>query len=400
MKKIIGLTALCSVLCLLGGWIFSSGDRELDKLVEGMSLEQKVGQLFMVGNFAKKTSFEEVFSQYYYGNVFLGFADINHLDAEQITALTARLQELSAKYNNGVPLLIATDQEGGKVNRVRNGVVTYPNEEFVGANLDLNQAEKLAEYTAQQLRAIGINVNFAPVVDVNTEKKSHIAKNGRAFSEKPDAVADFGIAYMKGFKKGGIIGCAKHFPGYGDVAPDPHRDLPVTKKTLDVLEKCELVPYKALIKSKNVDLIMTAHIMTPGVTGTENLPATISKEIMQKLLRDKMGFKGVIVTDDFNMGAMSAKKGADELAVQCLNAGVDIILFVGDATVQKKAWNGVLKAAGDGRIPEKRLNEAVRRVLALKKKYGLFENNHPSVEKKLYNTEEQKQFLTKLLSGK
>ena len=198
---------------------------------------------------------------------------------------------------------------------------------------------------------------------------------------------------MRGCKKGGIIGCAKHFPGYGDVAPDPHTSLPSTKKTLFQLEECELAPYEALIRSKNVDLIMTAHIMTPGVTGAENLPATVSKEMMQKILRERMGFKGVIVTDDFNMGAMAVKQGVDELAVKCLNAGVDIILFVGDVKAQKTAREGILRAVEDGRISEKRLNESVKRVLELKRDYLLFENKHPSVENKLYNTEEQKKFL-------
>lgn len=398
MKNTILFIAISAALCLFGGWSFL-GNRENEKLLAGLSLEQKVGQLFMVGNFAKNTDFEKLFSENRYGNVFLGFEDINKLNAAQIAEFTARLQALSAKYNNGIPLLVSTDQEGGKVNRVKNGVVVFPNEEYVGARLGAEQAEKLAEYTAQQLRAIGINVNFAPVVDVNTNKLSHIAKNGRAFSDVPLTVAEYGAAYMKGFKKGGVIGCAKHFPGYGDVSPDPHRDLPVTKKTLGQLGTCELVPYMALIRSRNVDMIMTAHIMTPAVTGDENLPATVSKKIMQELLRNRMGFKGVIVTDDFNMGAMSVRQGTGELAVKCVNAGVDILLFVGDVRAQQAAREGILKALRDGRISEKRLNESVLRVLDLKRKYGLFENKHQSIEKQLINTEEQNRFLKTVIGG-
>jgi beta-N-acetylhexosaminidase len=363
-----------AILCLTGivllcAWTIFPNDRVITKRLNSMTLEQKAGQLFMVGNFAKGVDFDKLFAETHFGNVFLGFEDINALDAAQITALTARLQAAAAKQN-GIKLLVATDQEGGKVNRVKK-IVTYPNQEHVGAKMSIAEAEKLAEHTASQLRAIGINVNFAPVVDVNTNKASHIAKNGRSFSDDPAKVAEYAAAYMRGFKKGGVIGCAKHFPGYGDAAPDPHKNLPSTKKTLEELRKCELVPYAALIKQKNVDMIMTAHILTPAVPGAGDSPATVSNVLMQGVLRDKMGYKGVIVTDDFNMGAMEDELGVDELAVRSINAGVDILLFVGDVTAQKKALDGVLKAVRDGRITEKRLDESVRRVLALKKRYTI-----------------------------
>lgn len=392
MKKcclICSFLVLSCVFCVCG---FSQVDKDVEKAAAEMSLKQKVGQLFMIGNLAEKLTSEEICSVYHFGNVFLGYDDINNLDAAQIAQLTAKLQALARKYNN-IPLMIATDQEGGRVNRVKKGAVVYPDQEFVGSRLSPGQAEDLAMYTAQQLRAIGINTNFSPVVDVNTNTKSHIAKNKRSFSGKPEIVTEYALGYMKGYRKGNVIGCAKHFPGYGDVSPDPHKNLPSTAKTLEELETCELIPYEALIKSGNVDLIMTAHIMTPSVTGQEKLPATISAEIIQELLRNKMKYKGVIVTDDFNMGALSGIYSIEELSVMCINAGVDIILFVGRPEMQKRAWKGIFKAVEDGRISKKRLDESVLRILELKKKYGLYESENPSAVKKLYNTEEQKAFL-------
>ncbi|MBN1824538.1 MAG: hypothetical protein JW803_09495 [Endomicrobiales bacterium] len=361
---------LLSTLCALAACALFDGDAELKKLAAEMPLEVKVGQLFMVGNLGRNLSSEENFSKFHFGNVFLGHGDINRLDAARITELTAKLQSLAERHN-GIPLLIATDQEGGRVNRVKDGVDPFPSQEEAGAGFSIKEARSTAERAARQLRALGINTNFSPVVDVNTNKKSHIAANGRSFGEDPETVAKFAAAYLTGYKKGGLIGCAKHFPGYGDVAPDPHKSLPATGKTLSRMETCELVPYKALIKKRKVDLIMTAHLMTPAVTNDENLPATISWEIMQGLLRDRMKYKGVIVTDDFNMGAMSREIPAGELAVTCVNSGVDILLFVGKPETQKRARDGVLEAVKDGRITKERLDESVLRILKLKKKYGL-----------------------------
>lgn len=374
MKKF--MLAFAFPAFLSAATVFSaSGERvNVKKLVKSMTLERKVGQLFMVGGLGKGLGAEENFSRYHFGGVFLGSRDIGKLDAQEITRLNAELQALAMKHN-GLPLMIATDQEGGRVNRVKKGVEPFPDQETAASNLTVEEAEKKAERVARQLRALGINTNFSPVVDTNTNRQSHIAVNRRSFSADPDTVARYASAYLKGYRRGNLIGCPKHFPGYGDVTPDPHKSLPSTGLTLKELEARELVPYRALIKEGLVDLIMTAHIMTPALENNDNLPATVSKEVMQNLLRKKMKYKGVLITDDFNMGAMGGKMPMEELAVLCVNAGVDIILFVDRPEKQRRAWQGVLAAAKDGRISEKRLNEAVTRVLELKQKYGILKDS-------------------------
>lgn len=356
------------VLSMLAGCIHFDADREYKFIMSKMTVEQKVGQLFMVGNLGDDLVLEENFAKYHFGNVFLGFRDINDLDTDQIAGLTEQLQALAQKHN-ALPLLVATDQEGGRVNRVKR-ITLMPSQEIVGTRKGVVEAEAIAAGSAMELSAIGINTNFSPVVDVNTNKQSHIAVNRRSFGDDPQKVAAYGAAYLKGYRAGDVIGCAKHFPGYGDVAPDPHKHLPSTGKTLAQMEACELVPYAALINAGAVDMIMTAHVLTPAATG-DSLPATISKEMIDGLLRQKLKYNGVVVTDDFNMGAMTSTMSMEELAVKCVNAGVDILLFVDRPERQQQAWNGVMAAVKDGRISPERLDASVMRIVKLKKKYGI-----------------------------
>ena len=366
-----GLILLFVVLySVLSGYSFFANDDDVAAIVSAMSVEQKVGQLFMIGNLGRHLTDDDNFSKYHFGNIFFGYDDISKLDAVQITQLTATLQALAQKHN-AIPLLIATDQEGGRVNRVKKGVTAYPDQEQVASKMSIAESEAIAFTTAQQLGALGINTNFSPVVDVNTNKGSLIGTSKRAFSDNPQVVSAYGAAYLKGYRAGKVIGCAKHFPGYGDVTPDPHKSLSSIAKSREEMHACEWVPYKDLIASSLVDMIMTAHILTPSVTGDENVPATISKNMIQGILRDEMKYDGVVVTDDFNMGAMTSSYSIEEQAVMCINAGVDIILWVGRPEVQKRAWEGVHAAVRNGTISQERLNESVMRVLKLKKKYGL-----------------------------
>jgi beta-N-acetylhexosaminidase len=371
MKTLLCVLGACCGIVTAGmaGAATAPAHDGVQQIVAALSLEQKVGQLFMVGNLAEGLTAEELFSLYHFGNIFFGYDDINRLNGTQIARRAERLQALAQKHNT-VPALIATDQEGGLVNRVKDAVL-FPSEEYVGAHLSTAQAEALAMYTAQQLAACGINTNFSPVIDVATNPHSHIVKKRRAFSADPAAVARYGATYLRGYRKGGIIGCAKHFPGYGDVAPDPHRDLPTTTKTREELQRCELVPYTALIASGDVDLIMTAHIVTPGLASGARLPATVSQEVIQRLLRDTMRYDGVVITDDLNMGALASGDAVEDHAIRCINAGVDILLFVGRRQAQIRAWKAIRAAVQDGRIPPERLDASVTRILALKRRYGL-----------------------------
>lgn len=348
------------------------GHPDIDTIIAHMSLEEKIGQMFMVGGLgARKLMEGEMYRKYHFGNVFLGHLDLRGLSLKRITRLNRDLQVLAKKYNGGIPLLIATDQEGGKVNRLRAGFRIHPSQNTVGETMDYAGAEKAAAATAKQMRALGVNVNFSPVGDVNTNRQSHIAKLDRSFGPDPEKAANYSIAYLKGYAGEGVAGCLKHFPGYGDVSPDPHRLLPVTRKTMKELEYCELVPYIRSLNAGVVEMIMTAHIVVPALDDVKDLPATLSKKALAGYLRGKLGFNGVIVTDDFNMGAVG-KSGMDagEAAVRAVEAGVDMLLFVAHYPNQTGAWNALRSAVKKGRVPELRINESVKRILLLKRKYA------------------------------
>lgn len=367
-----------------------------DDLLSKMTVEEKVGQMFMVGNLGEEIADGQSFEKYHWGNVFFGYIDINKLSPKQIAELANKLQKSAEKYNSGIPLFIATDQEGGNVNRLKKGVVVYPSQGYIGSKVDSLSAEEAAFYTAVQMRAVNINVNFSPVADINTNKESHIAKLSRSFHSDPSVIEKYVLAYLQGYRRGGVIGCIKHFPGYGDVAPDPHRTLPVTYKSYEELKKCELLPYYKA--TKEADMIMTAHIAVPKITADDELPATLSEKMISGVLRKDMGYDGIVITDDFNMGGIKKKKGVADAAVRCINAGTDILLFVGRKEEQKAAWEGVVAAVKNGEITEERIDESLRRIIKIKKKYNLFETRYADIEnlKNFVNTAEQKKLLMKL----
>jgi beta-N-acetylhexosaminidase len=351
---------------------FPKTSSDLDSFISKMSLEEKIGQMFMIGGVGptdlKKL---ELYSKYHYGNVFLGSVDLKKLSLQNVGKLTKKLQQLAKENNNQIPMLISTDQEGGMVNRLKKGFKVSPSAQEVGDTQTYSQAEQTARDVAAQMIKLGVNVNFSPCIDVNTNNKSHVALSSRTFSSDPVKVAEFGAAYLRGYSSKGVIGTLKHFPGYGDVAPDPHKHLPVSQKTYDELQKCELYPYINCINSGIVDMIMTAHIGLPKLDNDEIIPATFSKNILTGLLRNKIGYKGVIVTDDFNMGAIEETKNIEQKALKSVDAGVDIILFVGYSQRWSRVWNAIYKAVQEGTIPESRINESVKRILLLKQKYNI-----------------------------
>ncbi|OGS19884.1 MAG: hypothetical protein A2252_12290 [Elusimicrobia bacterium RIFOXYA2_FULL_39_19] len=384
---------------LLNLFIFASiANCDIKSLMESMTVEEKIGQLFMVGGLQKGCNPEELFGKYHFGNIFLSSMDIGKKNPAEIAELTNSLQALAEKYNRAIPLLVATDQEGGKVNRIRKGAVVYPAQDYIGSKTSLKQAENIARCTAQQLKAVGVNVNFAPVADINTNKNSYLANMGRMFSADPQKVSDYVIKYINGHKKEGVIACLKHFPGYGDVNPDPHKSLPVTNKTYDELLECELIPYINAFKKTQVDMLMTAHIAVPKITGSQTMPATIAAEIMDDILRNDLEYDGVIVTDDVNMGGIPKKSGIGSPVVQCINAGVDIVLFVGREKAQKNAWEAVYSAVKSGEISMVRLNKSVERILALKYKYAIYKGRYVDINNinSAVNTPKQRKLLIKV----
>ncbi len=336
-----------------------------------MTIEQKIGQMLVFG-WAGASKEEEttvndhareiVRDAQVGGVVLLGR---NIADDLAVTAATlGELQSLSRE-----PLLIAADQEGGMVARFVDGVTVFPSNMALGATRDPSLAYKAAAATADELAAIGVNHNYAPCVDVNNNPDNPIIGT-RSYGESPELCAEFAAQAVRGYQDRGVIACAKHFPGHGDTAIDSHLALPSVPYPRERLDEVELVPFRAAIAA-GISSIMTTHIMFPALDPER--PSTLSPAIITGLLRNELGFDGVVVTDCMEMKAIADVWGTPEAAVMAIEAGVDLVLVCHTRSTQQAAREAILKAVNDGRIPESRLDESVRRISALKKRYRLAE---------------------------
>ncbi|TVP78931.1 MAG: hypothetical protein EA352_01220 [Gemmatimonadales bacterium] len=286
-----------------------------------------------------------------------------------------------------LPLLVTSDfEQGGPGMRIahtyalptllpQGGGTSFPPTMAFGALDDTEITERFGEATAREARAVGVHVIFSPVVDVNSNPENPII-NTRAFGAEPDRVSRLARAYIRGARRGGAMTVAKHFPGHGDTDVDSHLALPAVTADRARLDTLELVPFRATIE-ENVDGIMTAHVAVPGVLGEGAPPATLSREFMTELLRDEMGFRGVVWTDALRMGAITEEWGAGEAAVLALEAGADVLVI--PASVPG-AIDAVVEAVEEGRIQRERLEASVRRVLEAKARAGLHRERTVDVE--------------------
>jgi beta-N-acetylhexosaminidase len=282
-------------------------------------------------------------------------------DPAQIIELTNGLQTRSPH----TPLLIAIDQEGGRVSRLPKGFTVFPPCGVVGACRSEELAYAAAAVTAAELRAVGVNMNMAPVLDVHSNQDNPIIGD-RAYGTEPDVVAELGVAAVRGFQGKGVVACGKHFPGHGDTSTDSHKELPVVKASAEVLFERELPPFRRAI-AEGLASIMTAHVVYPALDAQR--PATLSPAILTGLLREQLGFDGVIVTDDLEMHAIVDHHGIGDAAVQAFLAGADILLICKDHDRAVAAMEAVRKAVESGIISPDRLDTSVRRIMQLKRKF-------------------------------
>jgi beta-N-acetylhexosaminidase len=282
-------------------------------------------------------------------------------DPAQIIELTNGLRTRSPH----TPLLIAIDQEGGRVSRLPKGFTIFPPCGVVGACRSEELAYAAAAVTAAELRAVGVNMNMAPVLDVHSNQDNPIIGD-RAYGTEPDVVAELGVAAVRGFQGKGIVACGKHFPGHGDTSTDSHKELPVVKASAEVLFERELPPFRRAI-AEGLASIMTAHVVYPALDAQR--PATLSPAILTGLLREQLGFDGVIVTDDLEMRAIVDHHGIGDAAVQAFLAGADILLICKDHDRAVAAMEAVRKAVESGIISPDRLDTSVRRIMQLKRKF-------------------------------
>ena len=388
------LSVVLSVLIPAGSLLLSGSAAQPDtveQMLSSMTTEEKITQMFMiapryydgVGVTELNEKLADLFGRYAFGGAIL-FAQ-NAVGAEQTLRLTDSLQKANAA--DGRPqLFISIDQEGGAVSRLATGTLLTGNM-ALGATGSEEAAHKSGEIIGEELSALGINVDFAPVLDVNSDPSNPVIGT-RSFSDDPGLVSEMGRSFIRGLHSKNIITALKHFPGHGDTGTDSHTGLPVIEKTYSELKKNELRPFAAGI-SAGAEMIMTAHIQYPNIeTGTYRsaltgedifLPATLSETIITDILRGDMGYNGVVVTDAMNMDAIAGhfkKLDAIELAI---NAGIDMLLMPGapySASGIKELENTISRTVGrveSGKISMERVDAAVRRILTLKEKRGLLD---------------------------
>ena len=341
----------------------------ISRVMSSMTLREKIGQLFIIrpevltGSTRKLTDDGRLFYEKYPAGGFCLFAQ-NVSDPDQLKAFTAQLHSLGSRIH---PVL-TVDEEGGTVTRIaanRNfDVPRFSDMGKLSAGETLDTRCQAAFDAAQQiggyLKEYGFDVDFAPAADVNTNPYNPVIGT-RAYSSDPEEAAQLVAAATEGFHAGGIACCLKHWPGHGDTKTDTHKGSASTAKTWEEMLECEILPFRSGIDI-GADMVMAAHISAPEVTGS-NEPASLSRALMTKKLRGELGYEGVIVTDSFEMLAISGVYSSGEAAVNAILAGADIILMPAD---YEEAFDAVQAAVESGEISEERLEESLRRILRLK----------------------------------
>jgi beta-N-acetylhexosaminidase len=344
--------------------------RTIDWWASHLTLEEKVGQLFWFGLPGPDLS-PEAAALVKEGKAggFILFAR-NAQDPDQVADLTSGLQRLTFERGRPTPgLVISVDQEGGLVERFKAPFTSWPGAMAIGATGNPERAAQVGAAIAQELKAVGINMNLAPVADVNNNPANPVI-GVRSFGADPAQVSQFVAAAVQGTQAEGVSAVAKHFPGHGDTGVDSHRALPVIRADRHRLDQVELVPFRAAIRA-GVDAVMVGHISFPALE-PDGLPATLSPRVIRDLLKGELGFQGVVVTDAIDtMKAITDHWGKSESFIKAVQAGADALLVTESFGQQAALYEAVLEAVQSGQISAERLDDAVRRNLALKAKRGL-----------------------------
>lgn len=335
----------------------------IDSTLAGMNLEERVGQVVMAvgyGHFVNRESEEFERLARLVRDRRLGGIIMTHGDVLETAAITNALQRLAR-----VPLLFSGDYERGLAMRVRRGTI-FPDAMAIGATRDTFLAHAAGRAIAEEMRAVGVHQNYAPVADVNRNPLNPVI-NTRSFGEDPELVAEMAGAFVRGTIEGGGVPTAKHFPGHGDTGTDSHLELPLLPFTRARLDSVELLPFRRTIE-RGVLSVMIGHLSVPALEPSPGIPTTLSGNVVKGLLREELGFRGLVVTDAMDMRGVAAGFSVGDRAVQSFLAGADVVLMPGDDEV---ALAALVAAARTGEIPAARLEESVRRVLALKEMLGL-----------------------------
>lgn len=333
---------------------------------EHLSLRQKIGQMMMVGLPGKEIDpeFQRLIDEYKIGNVILFTRNMQ--SARQVRDLCAEMQK-RIRQSTGIPAFISVDQEGGMVSRMPEDATNFPGAMAVAATGNPHNAFIAGSCTAQELCAMGINVDIAPVLDINSNPDNPVI-GVRSYGDQPEVVSRFGIEMMRGLKSGGVMPVIKHFPGHGDTLVDSHLGLPEVKKTLEELAHNELIPFQNAINN-DAECVMTSHILFPAIE-KEKVPGTMSSAIITELLKQKLKFGGLVMTDCLEMNAIQSYYGTANGALAAVRAGAHIVCISHTAKLAQDAVNLLENAVRSGELPEVLIDEAVKKIMYTKQKYA------------------------------
>src|SRR5215475_1843855 len=322
------------------------------------TLREKIAQMFLVGVGARELTNEErmMIERYSFG----GFILLGHncCDPTQILSLTQALWDAS----KGLPPFIAIDQEGGRVHRLPKRFAHFPPAARLGETGNIKLAYRVARATAAELAAVGINLDFAPVLDVNSNPKNPVIGD-RSFAPDPQTVIAFGEQWIHGLRDGGIIPCGKHFPGHGDTDKDSHLDLPLVDRSLDELRQVELPPFVSACRN-GIESLMTAHVLYHALD--PKLPATLSHDIVTGLLRKELDYHGVVFSDDMDMKAISDHYGVAEAVALCVRAGIDVMLFCHELARALHAFDSLCSEVEKDATVRSQVENSYNRIMKLK----------------------------------
>lgn len=351
------------------------------ELLAGMTLDEKIGQMVIAGfdGYEVNDNVRSLVRNFHIGGFILYSRNVQ--STGQLLALINWLKITNS--SNKAPIFVSVDEEGGRVSRMPAEFVNIPAMGSIGRVNDSSLAYRVGKVTAEMIRSFGFNMDFAPVLDINSNPNNPVIGD-RSFGSTPEIVSRLGVQAMLGIRDGGAIPVVKHFPGHGDTAVDSHTALPAVIYDLNRLESFEFVPFKAAINN-GADAVMVGHILLTQVDPAN--PSSMSKTVITDILRNQLGFQGIVITDDMTMGAITKNYDLAEAAVKSVNAGSDIILLSGGYNNEVKVLNALRNAAANGSIPMSRINGSVYRILRLKLKYNLKDTTIGSISVSRINSD-------------
>jgi beta-N-acetylhexosaminidase len=340
---------------------------DVEALLAGLSVEQKVGQLMFVDFVGTRRT--DAIAELIGGKRVGGVALFSH-NIKNRAQVKRLLDDIHALDTGGIPPFVSVDQEGGNVVRIKDGDAVLPSAMALGATRSPELAEAAGRVVGRDLRSLGFTMNLAPVLDINSNPRNPVI-GIRSFGEDPELVAELGLAFIQGMRRSGVIAVAKHFPGHGATTSDSHYGLPSLPYDLEHLRRVELVPFARSIDGE-LEALMTAHIALPSIAEAPDLPSTLSRRILTEVLREQLGYDGIVITDGLEMRGIVEKYGLGKAAVQAIQAGADMVLVVWTAERKEEVRQALLAAVASGEIPIERVEQSVRRILTAKARHHLF----------------------------